>query len=208
MNILLLAFPLAIATHPAKPISLFDGKSLKGWHADIPDRDTKPELPVPFIVRDKMLVSLGTPMGHLITDSSYENYKLVVVYRWSKEPGNSGVILHASKLRALGNFLPQGIEAQLKSGNAGDFHLFSESLMKAGAPTEKAGKNFTDNSEKPVGEWNTMTMECRDDTIKVWVNGDLVNDGVSSSVKKGQIGLQSEGAEIEFRKLELTRFGK
>jgi hypothetical protein len=50
-----------------------------------------------------------------------------------------------------------------------------------------------------------MKVECKGDTIKVWVNGIMVNEGVGSSVTKGQIGLQSEGAEIEFRKLELTK---
>ena len=205
MNTLFLALTLALAQPPAKPISLFDGKSLAGWHADVPDRDQKSDVPIPFIARGGMLVSLGTPMGHLVTDASYENYKLLVEYRWPKEAGNSGVIVHVSKLRLLNNFLPQGIEAQLKSGNAGDFHLFGETLMKTSAPSEKAGTNFTDNSEKPVGKWNAMTVECRGDSIRVWVNGDLVNDGISCSTRRGQIALQSEGAEIEFRKLELTK---
>ena len=144
-------------------------------------------------------------MGHLITDESYGNYKLTVEWRWPKGAGNSGVIVHISKARHLRNFLPKGIEAQLMSGNAGDFHLFDESLFKPGSTTEKAGKNSTDDSEKPIGEWNQMQVECKGDSIKVWVNGALVNEGVGCTVTKGQIGLQSEGAEIEFRKVELTK---
>ncbi len=50
-----------------------------------------------------------------------------------------------------------------------------------------------------------MVIECRGDEIKVWMNGDFVNDGVNCSTRKGQIALQSEGAEVEFRKLELTK---
>ena len=38
-------------------------------------------------------------------------------------------------------------------------------------------KNVTDDSEKPVGQWNTMVIECLKDAVKVWVNGDLVNHG-------------------------------
>jgi hypothetical protein len=194
----------ATAQEP-KPVSLLNGKDLTGWHMDVPDLDNKPDGGKPFIVRDGMLVSLGNPMGHLITDASYENYRLTLEWRWSKGPGNSGLIVHISKPRHIRNFLPKGIEAQLMSGNAGDFHLFDEQLFKPGSTTERAGKNFTDNSERPVGEWNTMVAECKADTIKVWVNGTLVNEGVGSSVTKGQIGLQSEGAEIEFRKLELVK---
>lgn len=200
---------LLLSGQAAKPASLFDGKTLNGWHADVPDNDGKPDAKSPFIVRDGMLVTLGTPLGHLITDASYENYRLVVEYRYVKEAGNCGVIVHASTKR-FRSFLPKGIEAQLRSGNAGDFHMFGESIKPRTAnPAATATRvpNLTDNSEKPIGEWNTMRVECVKDTIKVWVNGEFVNDGIESSVTKGQIALQSEGAEVEFRKLELTKLG-
>jgi hypothetical protein len=64
--------------------------------------------------------------------------------------------------------------------------------------------NLTDGSEKPAGEWNTMVVECLADKIKVWVNGDLVNYGYDSQAVRGQIALQAEGSEVEFRKVELT----
>jgi hypothetical protein len=65
-------------------------------------------------------------------------------------------------------------------------------------------KNLTDDSENPVGEWNNMIIECVDDEIKVWVNGDLVNYGYDCTATKGRIAVQAEGSEVEFRKLELT----
>lgn len=55
-----------------------------------------------------------------------------------------------------------------------------------------------------MGEWNTMVIECVGDEIKVWVNGDLVNYGYDCTATKGQIAVQAEGSEVEFRKLELT----
>lgn len=196
---------LALIPQDAKPISLFNGKNLDGWTADVPDLDNADTADSPFLVRDGMLVAVGKPMGHLITTESYENYRLVLEWRWPKEAGNSGLIVHVSKPRALRDFLPQGIEVQLRSGDAGDFHLFNETLFKPGPDKERAGKNSTDGSEKPAGQWNTMTVECRGDEIQVWVNGTKVNHGVGSSVRKGKLALQSEGAEIEFRKLELTK---
>jgi Domain of Unknown Function (DUF1080) len=42
-------------------------------------------------------------------------------------------------------------------------------------------------------------------TIKVWVNGTLVNEGNNCTASSGQIALQAEGAEVEFRKVLLTR---
>jgi hypothetical protein len=48
-----------------------------------------------------------------------------------------------------------------------------------------------------------MTIECLADSVKVWVNGDLVNFGYNATAIKGKIAIQAEGAEVAFRKLEL-----
>ncbi len=65
-------------------------------------------------------------------------------------------------------------------------------------------KKHTDGAEKPVGEWNNMVIECLGDEVKVWVNGTFVNYGYDSTAQKGQLALQAEGSEVEFRKIELT----
>ncbi len=48
-----------------------------------------------------------------------------------------------------------------------------------------------------------MVVEARGDTLKVWVNGDLVNEGTGATAQSGQIALQAEGTEVEFRKVEI-----
>ena len=53
-----------------------------------------------------------------------------------------------------------------------------------------------------------MTIECLGNSIKVWVNGDLVNYGFNATANKGNIALQAEGSEVEFRKVELTPITK
>ena len=68
--------------------------------------------------------------------------------------------------------------------------------------------NLTDESEKPLREWNIMIIECMDREIKVWLNGDLVNYGFDCTANKGQIALQAEGSEVEFRKLVITPIDK
>jgi hypothetical protein len=68
--------------------------------------------------------------------------------------------------------------------------------------------NLTDDSENPAGQWNTMVIECLGDEVKVWVNDDLVNHGFDCTADKGQIAIQAEGSEVEFRKLLLTQITK
>jgi hypothetical protein len=180
--------------------------------------DKNPDAINPFIVRNKMLVSLGTPGGHLITDKVYQDYRLEVSYRFAGKPGNCGVLVHASTPRALYKMFPKSMEVQMMHENAGDFWCIVEDIKvpnmeeRRGDPSEwgiTEGKkrrilNLTDNSEKKVGKWNTMKIECLGSEVKVWVNGDLVNHGYDCTASSGQIAIQAEGSEVEFRKLKLT----
>ncbi|RFS15596.1 DUF1080 domain-containing protein [Emticicia sp. C21] len=202
----------------AQTRSLFNFKNFDGWHIDVPALDNNPNGKNPFIIRNGMLVSLADPQGHIITDSVYENYRFEIEYRFAAKPGNCGVILHASTPRVLYAMFPKSIEAQLMHKNAGDFWCIGEDISvpdmeKRRGPKKNWGSvdgkerrivNLTDKSEKPVGEWNTMRVECLGDQIKVWVNGDLVNHGFNCTVSKGQIALQAEGSEVEFRKVDFT----
>lgn len=201
-------------------IPLFNGRDLDGWHMDVPELDRNPAGAKPFVVRGGLLVSLGTPGGHLITDRAFANYRLVVEYRFSKQPGNCGVLVHCSQPRALYGMFPKSIEVQMQSGQAGDFWCIGEDIWvpdmeKRRGPKENWGvdgnkarriANLTDDSEKPVGQWNLMVIECFDDKVTVWVNGDLVNAGSKATARSGQIALQAEGSEVEFRKLILVRY--
>jgi len=203
-------------------VNLFNGRDLSGWHVDVPKMDKDPNEKSPFIVRDGLLVSLGTPNGHLISNKVYKDYRLEIEYRFAGKPGNCGVLVHASTPRALYNMFPKSIEVQMLHENAGDFWCIVEDISvpdmekrrgqkeKWGVTEGKARRilNLTDGSENPVGEWNTMVIECLNNSIKVWVNGDLVNHGFDCTAAKGQIAIQAEGSEVEFRELQLIPIAK
>jgi hypothetical protein len=164
-------------------------------------------------VQRGVLVCKGRPAGYLTTKrSDFENYKLSLQWRWPQgsKGGNSGVLVHVGKPGALGVW-PTSIEVQLHAGNAGDFWVIGTSLEVENAEKRRKGRrhlNLTDDSEKPVGEWNTMEIVCQGDEISVRVNGDLVNRATRCSVSKGAIALQSEGTEIHYRNVVLTPLAK
>jgi len=147
-KILLLSLLLPALAVSAKTLSLFNGKDLSGWSLDTPVRDKAgpadeatikngvitidthtaewwKSIPS-FIVRDGLLVSLGQPGGHLVTEQEFSDYELVVEYRFSKTPGNCGVLVHASTPRRLYKMFPQSIEVQMMHENAGDFWCIGE----------------------------------------------------------------------------------
>lgn len=206
----------------AETVNLFNGSDLKGWHMDVPAMDNNPDTTRPFIVRDGILVSLGDPRGHLITDAIYQNYRLEVEYRFAGEPGNCGVLIHSSIPRALNNMFPQSIEVQMMHQNAGDFWCIMEDISVPDMETRRGPKeewgitkgkkrriqNLTNGSENPPGEWNSMIIETFGNEVKVWVNATVVNHGTGCTADKGQIALQAEGSEVEFRKLLLTPIEK
>jgi hypothetical protein len=218
---LLAAALISTLVSAAEPVALFNGKDLTGWTSDVPEADKNPAIAPSFIVRNGLLVSLGIPKGHLVTEKTFSNYKLVVEYRFPGASGNCGVLVHASTLRARGNMFPKSIEVQMMHQDAGDFWCIEENIevpdmekrRPRNAPEQPFGGglndarrilNLTDGSEKPLGEWNTMEIECKGDEIKVLVNGTLMNHGRKSTASSGKIALQAEGAEVEFRKVELT----
>jgi Domain of Unknown Function (DUF1080). len=58
--------------------------------------------------------------------------------------------------------------------------------------------------ENPVGEWNTLVCIAERDSIKVYLNGTLVNEAMNLKPAKGRIQIQSEGAEVFVRKVQLV----
>jgi hypothetical protein len=211
-----------IGKNKAAPIILFNGKDLAGWHTDSPKMDEDPGLKSPFVVQNGILVITGKPAGVLVTDAIYRNYRLEVEYRWPVKPGNSGVLVHASTPRMIVGVFPKCIEAQLQYGKAGEFNCTGEDItvpdMEARrGPKEQWGvtvgkrisiKKLTDKPEKPLGEWNTMIIECLNDSIRIWLNDDLVNDGFNCTAREGRIALQAEGTALECRKIILSPITK
>ena len=202
--------------HP-KAVELFNCKCLAGWDCFLADPNVKME--DVWSVKDGVLVCKGEPLGYLFTKEEYTNYKLIVEWRWApgKEPGNSGVLL-----RIVGDsisFLPKCVEAQLKSGDAGDIWAFYGAKVKGDEERMRvikdhellgdfAGVGKIKGNEKPPGEWNKYEITFDGGDLTLVVNGEKVNQATGCDAVPGRIGLQSEGGEIHFRTVKLIPIGK
>lgn len=199
------------------PVRLFNGKDLAGWRGFL----VTPGVPVEEVwsVRDGVLVCKGDPLGYLYTERRFTSFRLVVEWRWA--PGtvvtpdrvpNSGVLM---RINGEPKGIPRAIEAQLKSGNAGDLYGFwgmtvegdpARMKRRAGDPAlgDMTGVARAADLERPVGEWNRYEIVLQGSRITVHVNGTKANEAGVADVLAGPIGLQSEGGEIHFRTVELT----
>ncbi len=183
-------------------IDLLRGEDLSGWKLFLPDEDADPA--ETWQVKDGIVQCTGEPAGYMRTLETYRDYVLTFEWRWPAGGGNSGVLVH---IQEEDEVWPKSIEGQLQNQSAGDFWViggtdFNEREGVIGRRLIKAKPS----SEKPQGDWNHYTVEAKDDTIILTINGTVQNIATGASLTEGYIGLQSEGTPIEFRNITLQRY--
>lgn len=192
---------------------LFNGKDLTGWVNVNTDKDT-------WYVKDGMLVCTGHPIGVMRTDKQYENFLLHIEWRHMEAGGNSGVFAWSEGTVPEGRRLPKGMEIQMleldwvnqhkkKDGTLPPIAYVHGELFGANGlittpdnPRGSRSKSI-ENRCKGKGEWNVYDVVCVDGTVKLSVNGKFVNGVRNASIKKGYLCLESEGAEIQFRNIQI-----
>jgi hypothetical protein len=68
---------------------------------------------------------------------------------------------------------------------------------------DKLGFRGKDDVESPHGQWTRLEVLAQGDRLTYLVNGKVVNEASRSSLTEGKIIIQSEGAEIFFRRIDL-----
>ena len=201
------------ADPPFQYVDLFNGKDLTGWVDVNTSKDT-------WKVRDGLLICSGHPIGVMRTEKQYENFLLHVEWRHMEPGGNSGVFAWSEGTVPEGKQLPNGMEIQMLELDWPKLHKNADGslppiayvhgeLFGAGSLTTKpdnprgSRSKSIENRCKPRGEWNTYDVVCVDGVVKLAVNGKFVNGVSKASIKKGYLCLESEGAEIHFRKIQI-----
>ena len=170
--------------------------------------------------RDKdLLICSGRPIGVMRSEKQYENFILEIEWRHMEAGGNSGVFVWSDAKPDEDSRLPGGVEVQMleldwvnqniRDGVKPPVAYVHGELFGVGG-VETVPDNPRGTRSKSVenrclgkGEWNSYTVVCVDGVIKLSVNGKFVNGISKSTVKKGYLCLESEGAEIQFRNLKI-----
>ena len=195
---------LSIGCAP-RAVTLWNGKNFDGWTRVVADNTNVDGV---WSVTDGVIHCIGVPNGYMRTDADYENYILNLEWRWVGTGTNSGVFLH---VEGPDKVWPNCFECQLKSGNAGDFVIIGAGILTVDGKRYDNAEGFMgiakkqENSERPVGEWNSYRIECRGGSITSYVNGVLQNEATNASRTSGKIALQSEGGPIEYRNIRLEK---
>ena len=192
-------------------VNLFNGKDLTNWV----DVNTSPNT---WSVKDGMIICTGHPIGVMRSKKQYENFILVIEWRHMEAGGNSGVFLW-SDAKPKGR-LPKGMEVQMlelqwpyihKKRNGEPNHLgyvsgelFGAGGMRAVPENPRGSRSMSYEMRcKGKGEWNRYVVVAVDGTVKLSINGKFVNGIREADLRKGYLCLESEGAEIHVRKIQI-----
>ncbi len=230
-------------------VQLFNGENLDGWYTFLKGKGRDNDPNKVFTVQKGLLTISGEEYGCITTTNEYENYKLVVEFKWGKttwaprtdKARDSGILLHSrGEDGGSDGIWMHSIECQIIEGGTGDFIVVGDGTptfsITCPVASEKQGSSFVfkpggnletiyggrinwygrdpewkdvkgfrgaSDIEKPIGKWNRIECIVQGGEILVYLNKKLVNRAVNAQPQKGRIQIQSEGAEILFRKVEL-----
>jgi len=176
---------------------LFNGRDFTGWTFYM---RSNAEPALTWSITNGVIHCAGKPNGYLRTERPFHDYKLTVEWRFLK-PGNTGVLVH---MQSPDNVWPKCFECQGMHDHQGDFWLWGGAVCQEPFNLKKNGiAMLQPSNENPAGEWNTYQVVCAGDTVEIIVNGKSMNKITGCNLNSGCVGIQSEGAEIEVRKIYL-----
>jgi Domain of Unknown Function (DUF1080) len=193
-----------ISGKPGSPIELFDGKDLDGWtwvQRTPKAGETLVTIDKVWSVTDGLLHDVGRPIGYIRTTTEYDNYVLNVE-QIHLNKGNGGILF---AMTGVDKVWPHCLEAQTLTGEEGDIRniaLFKMTMDPARIEPRRL-RRIEPNSEKPVGQWEDFQIIVDHGNLTLIVNGQVENVATDAQNLGGRIGLQAEGGEMEFRKVEL-----
>ncbi|MEM1444066.1 MAG: DUF1080 domain-containing protein, partial [Verrucomicrobiota bacterium] len=203
---LVFGFGLARAADNDGFVPLFNGKDLTGW-VNVNCAPSTWQFD-----EDGVLVCTGLPTGEIRTKVMYQNFILELEWRHLVPKGNAGVFVWADAITAKGSPFIRSIEIQVLEnayGNTKNYSTHGDIFPIQGAtmvPTNGRGgmRSFpTELLSKPAPQWNHYRIECKDGTVKLWVNGTKVNEGREAIPRKGYICLESEGGVVLYRNVRV-----
>ena len=185
--------------------SLFNAKDIGGWSFHLGDEGAGNN--GAMTIENGIINCPGEPRGYLYTDKSYSNY--IISYEWAFDRpgelqadslfnGNNGCLVHIGDKNALGVW-PLSIEVQGHHKQAGLILPIPRSV-KCERTYDQEARNMAIN---PVGQWSTMTIDVRGGDMLIRINGIQVSTVKDSELTSGPIGLQSEGAPIRWKNINI-----
>ena len=169
-------------------VSLFDGKTLDGWHLMNGAK---------FVVEDGVMKH-NEGHGWLRSDKQYSDFILRLEFRFLKPRQDGGVFLRA------------GIEGKDWPDRKYEVQVENTARMaKIFTAQNDLNVELARKVLKPDGDWNEYCIKIVGPRIEVRLNGELVSTSDSADqLERGYLGLQAEDGAHEYRNFRLKDLSK
>jgi hypothetical protein len=166
-------------------VSLFNGKDFTGWRfSGATPESTSETLPPNWKVEDGVIKLSGGNSPHLASQREFADFDVRLQWRAMRDKYNSGFFIRSGReVKANQINLSQSAVGKLMTGAEG------------GDPVPKL--------QKPVGEWNEWRVLAVGDHVTFWCNGQRAWEVSGFKDRRGYLGLQAEGAPMEFRNIRI-----
>jgi hypothetical protein len=120
-------------------LQLFNGKNLDGWYTFLKDRGRNNDPNKVFTVTKGLLRISGEEFGCITTTREFENYRLIVEFKWGEKTypprqnnaRDSGILLHSvGEDGGSQGIWMYSIECQIIEGGTGDFIVVGDGSEK------------------------------------------------------------------------------
>jgi hypothetical protein len=205
------SFYFSCAQTPGNWINLFDGKTLNGWKKAAGDAD--------YRVENGAIVGItvvAKSNSFLTTEKDFDNFVLELEAKIDDTTSNSGIQLrsHVDPAGNSGKGKVFGYQYELDpSSRKWTAGIYDEGRRDWLYPLSL--NHAAQDAFKP-GVYNKIKIECFDNTIRTWINGQPAAMLVDTVDKKGFIGLQvhavskpeDAGKKVYFKNIRLMPVSK
>ncbi|HEX5104693.1 MAG TPA: DUF1080 domain-containing protein [Pirellulaceae bacterium] len=168
-------------------VPLFNGTDLTGWRFTGSDESPPKVLPENWKVEEGVIKVTGGGKPHLATAEKFADFELRLEWRGMRDKYNSGLFIRSKPdLGANQLNLARGSEGAFINGKV-------EGARPAG------------DLQKAPGEWNEWRIVAVGEKLTFYCNGQLAWEATGFKPAEGHIGLQAEGAPLEFRNIRLRK---
>ena len=208
-------FLLLSCSFAQKATRLFVPGDSANWRSYIPAHGVNKDPNKVFLFDEETLHVSGSEFGYLVTKESYSDFHLVLQFKWGEKKfpprenaKRDGGILYHTDFYSGDKVWPRSLEYQIQEGDCGDFWMTDSTIIlhkgRLTQPTNAFQAVKTSDAEKPHGEWNKAEVIVKDGNITHLLNDVVVNTGKLVNTSRGQILLQSEGAELYYKDIWVT----
>ena len=204
---------ISVNSYSQKFKPLFNGKNFDGWYSFLKTNGKANDPDTVFSVSNGVLKITGKEFGYIVTEKTYSDFRLIAEFKWGEKKypprenrvRDNGICYHVVPTDKV---WPRSIECQIQEGDCGDFWLIDSVTLVTDSgrigPTKNTRIIKWKDNEKPSGEWNCIEIISQKGKCTHIVNGVVVNEGIEASLRSGRILIQSEGAEIYYRKIDIA----